>query len=296
MGAAGGVEPVVGGRPDAERLERRDRAVGVAAGDLVEAVAKPKGPTRVPATASAGEHDDRQQRRRPQQEAQQRPRRQRPPHRRQGQAPEGDDRDRPGEPGEAVGEEDAAGQRQAAAARPASAPRRSRPSAAEGTLRPSAVDVEQADGEGEDEERLGGLLEGGLGEVGGGRGRERRPASRRAARRAGAEARAAPPSAVSAGEDADREDLADEGLAEADPRHRRGRDREAVRAERVAGVGRRPEAAAQPLGPGQVQAEVVVEADPEQAPAAADRERDREHQGDDERHRQPCAQRPAGAS
>ena len=43
-----------------------------------------------------------------------------------------------------------------------------------------------------------------------------------------------------------------------------------------------------------MQAEVVVEADPEQAPAAADRERDRQHHGDRDRHRQPGAQRPGG--
>ncbi len=93
----------------------------------------------------------------------------------------------------------------------------------------------QAHRHGEDEERLGQLLEGALGEVGGAeigdgdqRGRQQ-PATRPEARqrRQGGQA----------GEDADREDLADEGLAEADPRHRRDRHGEAVRAQRVAGLG-----------------------------------------------------------
>jgi hypothetical protein len=37
------VEAVVGGGPDPERLDRRDRAVGVAAGDFVEAAAEAEG-------------------------------------------------------------------------------------------------------------------------------------------------------------------------------------------------------------------------------------------------------------
>ena len=64
-----------------------------------------------------------------------------------------------------------------------------------------------------------------------------------------------------------------------------------MRAERVAGFRGRAEAAAQPLGPGQVQAEVVVEADADQAPAAADREGDREDEADRDGDRQPGAQR-----
>ena len=43
VGAAGGEEPVVGGGPDAERLDRRDGPVGVAARDLVEAAAEAEG-------------------------------------------------------------------------------------------------------------------------------------------------------------------------------------------------------------------------------------------------------------
>ena len=138
-------------------------------------------------------------------------------------------------------------------------------------------------GDGEDEERLGELLEGALGEVGGGevgdgdQGRRQHPP-------AGAEARQRPERGEP-GEDADREDLADERLAEPDPRQRRGRHGEPVRAQRVAGIGRRPEAAAQPLGPGEVQAEVVVQPLPEHPPAPADRERDREHHRHGDRHR-----------
>jgi hypothetical protein len=41
--AAGGVEAIVGGGPDSQRLQRRDRAVGVAAGDFVEAVGEAEG-------------------------------------------------------------------------------------------------------------------------------------------------------------------------------------------------------------------------------------------------------------
>ena len=192
------------------------------------------------------------------------------------EAPERDDRDRPGEPGEAVGEEDAAGERQPGQRRSAQPCRSSH-----GPAGTSASGSRQAERDGEHEERLGGLLEGALGEVGGGQVGDGDQGRRRAGAAPGRSPGSAA-SAVSAGEDADREDLADEGLPEADPRHRRDRDGEAVRAERVAGVRRRPEAAAQPLGPGEVQAEVVVEADPEQAPAPADRERDRE---DDARRR-----------
>ncbi len=146
----------------------------------------------------------------------------------------------------------------------------------------------QVEGEGEDEERLGGLLEGGLGEVGGAevgdsdQGRREHPARRAelAQRRERGQR----------GEDGDREDLADEGLAEPDPGYRGDRVGKCVRAQRVAGFRRRPEPAAQPLGPGQVQAEVVVKADAEQPPAPAHREGDREYEGDDQRHRQALAQ------
>ena len=93
------------------------------------------------------------------------------------------------------------------------------------------------------------------------------------------------------GEHADREDLADEALAEADPGHRGGRDREPVRAERVTGVGRRAEPAAQPLGPGEVQPEVVVEADAEQPPAPGHREGEGEDDRDHDRRRQPDPER-----
>jgi hypothetical protein len=146
----------------------------------------------------------------------------------------------------------------------------------------------QVDGEGEDEERLGHLLEGALGEVGSaqvGEGDERcgqRPAhgTEVAERRQRGQRR----------EDGDREDLADEGLAEADARHRGDRVGERVRPQRVAGFRRRAEAAAQPLRPGEVQAKVVVEADPEQPPAPAHREGDREGEGDDEGDRQALPQ------
>ena len=156
------------------------------------------------------------------------------------------------------------------------------------------VEVVEVDGEGEDEERLGGLLEGALGEVGGAevgdrdedRGQHPAPRAEVAERRQRRQR----------GEDADREDLADEGLAEADPRQRRDRVGERVRAQRVAGFRRRPEAAAQPLGPGQVQAEVVVEADADDAPAPAHRERDREDQGDDDGDRQALAQQRAAVA
>lgn len=152
----------------------------------------------------------------------------------------------------------------------------------------------QVDGEGEDEQRLRGLLEGGLGVVGGGevgegdhRGGDRAPAGAQRPQRA---QRRQP------GHHPDRDDLAEEGLGEADSRHRRRRHRQPVRSQRVAGVWVRPEAAAQPLRPGEVQAEIVVEAHPEQAPAAADRERDRQRQQQHDGHRQtlaPCP--PAGA-
>ena len=86
LGAAGSVEPVVGGRPDAQRLDRRDRAVGVRPGDLVEAVDEAEGPDQ-------GEHARGRRARRSissvagcAQGAQPRPRRQRPPHRGQGEA------------------------------------------------------------------------------------------------------------------------------------------------------------------------------------------------------------------
>ena len=267
-----------------ERLDRRDRAVGVAPGDFVEAVDEAEGPDqRWPATASAGE-DARSPtsvagRSRKRSSA---PRRQRPPHLGQGQAPERDDRDRPGEPGEAVGEEDAAGQRQAGQGEAQPRRRPMPPSTGRSARRRSS---EQADGEGEDEERLGGLLEGALGEVGGG---EVGDATSVAASTPppGAEVPAAPPARSAPV----RTPIAKISPTKAWPSPIPGTaaiaTASAVRAERVAGVGRRPEAAAQPLGPGEVQAEVVVEADPEQAPAAADRERDRE---DQRRRRSPPA-------
>ena len=149
--------------------------------------------------------------------------------------------------------------------------------------------VERRGREGEHEERLGGLLEGGLGEVGGGEVGEGDQRRRRAAAVPGQPAQR--PERGQPGQHPDRDDLAEEGLAEADPGDRGGRHRQPVRAQRVAGVRRRAEAAAQPLGPGQVQAEVVVEADPEQAPAAADHERDRQHE---ERRRAPPAGPRAG--
>ncbi|HEX7246365.1 MAG TPA: hypothetical protein VF245_12470, partial [Solirubrobacterales bacterium] len=143
----------------------------------------------------------------------------------------------------------------------------------------------QVDGEGEDEERLGGLLEGALGVVGGpevghrDEDRGEHPSYRpQIAERPKRRDRRQHP---------DREDLADEGLAEADPGQRRDRVGERVWAQRVAGFRRRPQTAAQPLGPGQVQPEVVVEADTEEPPAAADRKGDRENQDDHRRDRQP---------
>ena len=282
VGASRGVEPVVRGGPDPERLDRRDRPVGVAAGDLVEAAAEAEGPDQRQ-HAEPGEDEQGDQRARPPQGTGQRPRRQRPAHAGLGEAPEDDDRDRPGEAGEAVGEEDAAGQRQVgeqeAQRRPAAAGRGHR--------------VAQRQGEGEDEERLGGLLESALGEVGGGEVGERDHRRRQ---------RAAHPAEVAQrgqrgqpDHDADREDLAEEGLAQRQPRHRGDGDRQPVRPQRVAGEGHGPEAAAQPLGPGQVEAEVVVEADADHAPAAADQEGDRQHQGDGDRDRQ-AARRAPGAS
>ncbi len=79
-----------------------------------------------------------------------------------------------------------------------------------------ALEPVQEEGEGEDEERLAGLLEGALGEVGGAevgdrdedRGEHPAPRAEIVERGQGDER----------GEDADREDLADEGLAEADAR------------------------------------------------------------------------------
>ena len=273
VGAAGRFEAIVRRRPDAERLDRRDRPVGVGAGDFAEAAAEAEGADRGRRQAERRKDDDRQQRRRPEEEAQQRPRRQCPPYGGHREAPEDDDEHRPGEAGEAVGEEDPARDRQ--------------PGQELEQAPPGRLEVAQADGDGEDEERLGELLEGALGEVGGGevgdgdqRRRQRPPARAEARQR---------PEGGEAGEDADREDLADEGLAEADSRHRGGRHGEPVRPERVAGVGCRPEAAAQPLGPGEVQAEVVVQPDPQQPPAPADRERDREHQRHRDRHRHPPA-------
>ena len=54
-----------------------------------------------------------------------------------------------------------------------------------------------------------------------------------------------------------------------------------MRPQRVAGFGGWAKAAAQPLRPGEVQAEVVVEADAEQAPATANRAGNREDEGDE---------------
>ena len=99
------------------------------------------------------------------------------------------------------------------------APHRRPPEPPHSAPSPPPVEVVQVDGEGEHEERLGGLLEGALGEVGGGQvgdgdhGRGQQPPHRAEAgerRQRG-----------QAGEHADRKDLADEGLAEANPRHRR---------------------------------------------------------------------------
>ena len=62
LGAAGGVEPVVGRRPDAERLERRDRPVGVRPGHLVEAVDEGEGTDQGQHAPSTASTSDRQQR------------------------------------------------------------------------------------------------------------------------------------------------------------------------------------------------------------------------------------------
>ena len=152
----------------------------------------------------------------------------------------------------------------------------------------------EPDGEGEDEERLGRLLEGALGIVGGaqvGDGNQHcgeRPPQR--------------PEVIQGrqcgqrGEDADRDDLADEGLAEPDPRQRGNGVGQRVRSQRVAGFRRGSEAAAQPLGPGQVQAEVVVKADAEHPPASADGKGDRENEGNENGDQRPFAQRSVSAA
>ena len=242
---------------------------------LLKPVPNPNGPTTVVRTRDPGDQRDHAQRRRPQQEADQGARRQRPPHLRHGQAPERDDGDRPGEAGEAVGEEDAAGEREVRAGRSEAA----RPPPAG-----SGAGSRQGQGDGEDEERLGGLLERALRVVGrrqvGGGDEDRAEDSPRRAQPRQRRQRG------QRGEDPDRQDLADEGLPEADARHRRDGVGQRVRPERIARFRRRPEAAAQPLGPGEVEPEVVVEADAEQAPAAADRERDREDDRGRERDQQ----------
>ena len=104
----------------------------------------------------------------------------------------------------------------------------------------------QVEAEGEDEERLGGLLEGGLGEIGGGEvgNRDQRRGEDTPRPQLSERGERGQP-----GHHPDRDDLADEGLAEADPRHRGGGDREPVRAERVSRVRFRTDPAPQPLAP-----------------------------------------------
>ena len=134
LGAAGGVEAVARGRPDAQRLDRRDRAVGVGSRDPVEAVDEGVGADHGQ-HSQAAEDDDRQRDGRLPHCPQQGPRRQRagaPPAR---LPPQHDDRHRPGEPGEAVGEEDSAGQRQRHERRTA-APPSDGPAASIGTPSP----------------------------------------------------------------------------------------------------------------------------------------------------------------
>ena len=124
LGTAGGAEPVVGGRPDAEHLDRRDRPVGIRAGDPVEAVdegvgaddasARPGRRARRSISSVAGWR----------RVAQPAPAAPAPgADRGHGERPEGEDRNRPGEPGEAVGEEDPPGERQRHQRRPPDPPR-----------------------------------------------------------------------------------------------------------------------------------------------------------------------------
>ena len=156
-----------------------------------------------------GKHGDDQQRRRLAQGARPGPRRQRPAQWREGKRPDGEDQNRPGEPGEAVGEEDPGRQGEAE-------DRRAEGGGARLASLVFALEPVQEQGEGEDEERLAGLLEGALGEVRGAevgdsdkdRGEDPAPWTEVVERGQGDER----------GENADREDLPDEGLTEADAR------------------------------------------------------------------------------
>ena len=239
---------------------------------LPKPLANPNGPTKASSAAATARIAIQARVERTGEKPQQRARGEGAAHRGQRQAPQRGDRQRPGQPGEAVGEED-----------PCEEDAEGR-EAAETLARPGEEGPggRQGDREGEHEQGLGRLLEGGLREVGrgevGDRDQGRRQHRPYAPHPAQGSQRGQP------GEDGDRLQLADERLAEADPRDDRCRDRDPVRAEGVAGIGAWPEPASQPLAPGEVEPEVVVEADPDQPPATADREgnRDdqRQHQGD----------------